>query len=392
MKRWDDGTVANGEPPLRTAGADTNGSGPSAEPTPVDAPTTEFKLDTAHEPEPKAAEEAPKAPTARATLAALATSIVSALAALAASIASAAPQAALLAKRWLTRLIEFRPSPLLTMAILGVVAALGIVGGLAHPNSAIGQACAIVFVPGLSIALGVVAHRWYSKQGPYQQSASTDYPTLDEQRSLRFIDDRLSAAQRHLQNGHIFGALIESVRAKTATELALGNAHQPSYHGEYGSATREPAAQAFFTDDDDEPSETTALATTVREPNEGSVARVEDQYTLIINRGSEHGVKSGMDFAVMSERGDRLIDPETGEVIGELPIEKLRVKVLDVHPKYSRAEIFRTSGALGSLATSLSKRQEISHEGPVGTTDLPEVTVNIGDKVRYVSPRRRAAR
>ena len=190
----------------------------------------------------------------------------------------------------------------------------------------------------------------------------------------------------------MFGALIESVRAKTATELALGNAHQPSYHGEYGSATREHAAQAFFTDDDDEPSETTALATTVREPNEGSVARVEDQYTLIINRGSEHGVKSGMDFAVMSERGARLIDPETGEVIGELPIEKLRVKVLDVHPKYSRAEIFRTSGALGSLATSLSKRQEISHEGPVGTTDLPEVTVNIGDKVRYVSPRRRAAR
>jgi hypothetical protein len=59
----------------------------------------------------------------------------------------------------------------------------------------------------------------------------------------------------------------------------------------------------------------------------GSVARVED--TLILNRGSEHGVEPGMIFAVLSDSGDPIIDPKTGEEIGRLPREKLRVKVFD---------------------------------------------------------------
>jgi hypothetical protein len=182
------------------------------------------------------------------------------------------------------------------------------------------------------------------------------------------------------------------------------------------------------------------------EPNEGSVARVEDQYTLIINRGSEHGVKPDMVFAVLAERGDPIIDPENGEAIGELPIEKLRVKVFDVQPKYSRAATFRTFApatptissltnlavlspgqqipgtrsaasdsakqlsepvAAESLSTSLSKlltaemenpsqvRQKIAYEAPTRPTEPPvrrEVTVNIGDKVREVAPVRRPAR
>ncbi|GAT11767.1 hypothetical protein H7I77_16210 [Mycolicibacterium novocastrense] len=80
--------------------------------------------------------------------------------------------------------------------------------------------------------------------------------------------------------------------------------------------------------------------TEARKPIEGSVARVEDQYTLIINRGAEHRVTEGMEFAVMSDDADQIIDPETGDVIGEEPGEKLRVRVYEVHPKYSRAETF----------------------------------------------------
>src|SRR6476646_4819462 len=80
--------------------------------------------------------------------------------------------------------------------------------------------------------------------------------------------------------------------------------------------------------------------TKVSKPIEGSVARVEDQYTLIINRGSDHGVTEGMEFAVMADDGDQIIDPETGDVIGELPSEKLRIRVFEVQPKYSRAETF----------------------------------------------------
>jgi hypothetical protein len=185
--------------------------------------------------------------------------------------------------------------------------------------------------------------------------------------------------------------------------------------------------------------------TTVNEPIRGSVARIEDQYTLIINRGAAHGVKPDMIFAVMADGGDEIVDPENGEVIGELPIEKLRVKVFDVQPKYSRAATFRTftpprsesiehwsrlrrpemsgmsgiasdlakqlygsgPGAFDSLSTALSGliaaeienpspvRQKIVYEAPAKSTEAPvrrEVTVNIGDKIQQVVADRRPAR
>lgn len=177
-----------------------------------------------------------------------------------------------------------------------------------------------------------------------------------------------------------------------------------------------------------------------RKPIEGSVARIEDQYTLIINRGSEHGVSDGMEFAVMADEGDEIVDPETGDVIGELPSEKLRIRVSEVHEKWSRAETFihyqpppvdmvspmgiggsvfgdkiKYSDIMGldvlksGLAKHLSSsgvydsigqivrsemanprpvRQQISNPKPQPPRKQPvrrEVTVNIGDKVREVS-------
>jgi hypothetical protein len=175
-------------------------------------------------------------------------------------------------------------------------------------------------------------------------------------------------------------------------------------------------------------------------PIEGSVARIEDQYTLIINRGSEQGVELGMEFAVMADEGDPIIDPENGDVIGELPTEKLRVRVFEVQPKFSRAETFvkyqpppviipsllsgtalgrafpngpnmagiagiesmvdklSTSGvfdtfgkiAAEEMANPRPVRQQIANPNPEPPKkEQPvrrEVTVNIGDKVRQIVP------
>src|SRR5882757_10996054 len=104
-----------------------------------------------------------------------------------------------------------------------------------------------------------------------------------------------------------------------------------------------------------------------RKPIEGSVARVEDQYTLIINRGSEHGVIDGMEFAVMADEGDEIVDPETGDVIGELPSEKLRIRVSEVHEKWSRAQTFvHYQPSPSSMSSAI---------GIAGTT--------FGDKLKY---------
>lgn len=110
------------------------------------------------------------------------------------------------------------------------------------------------------------------------------------------------------------------------------------------------------------------------QPIEGSVARVEDDYTLIINRGAEHGVEDDMLFAVLSDGGDPLIDPETGEVLDEFPVEKLRVRVSDVHPKYCRAVTFRSYMAppiLPSLSPSLGAK--IFGEKALGAPGLASI-------------------
>ena len=187
-----------------------------------------------------------------------------------------------------------------------------------------------------------------------------------------------------------------------------------------------------------------AKMTKARKPIEGSVARIEDQYTLIINRGSEHGVTDGMEFAVMADQGDEIIDPETGDVIGELPSEKLRIRVSEVHEKWSRAVTFvhyqpspvampspisaagmaafrdniswpggmadfaenanaglmkqlEGAGVFDVLSEAVKHemanprpvRQQISNPKPQPPKKQPvrrEVTVNIGDKVREIMP------
>lgn len=72
----------------------------------------------------------------------------------------------------------------------------------------------------------------------------------------------------------------------------------------------------------------------------GRVALIEDDYTLVINRGTEAGVAVGMVFAVNSSTGPMITDPESGRELGRLSREKLRVRVFDAQPLFARAHTF----------------------------------------------------
>ncbi|OBG87018.1 hypothetical protein A5699_20125 [Mycobacterium sp. E802] len=99
----------------------------------------------------------------------------------------------------------------------------------------------------------------------------------------------------------------------------------------------------------------------------GQVALIEDDYTLVINRGAEAGVVPGMVFSVHSDSDQVITDPETGRELGRLTREKLRVRVFDVQPLFSRAHTFaRTDDFYGLFqATAV-------------------VTVNVGDSLELV--------
>jgi hypothetical protein len=114
----------------------------------------------------------------------------------------------------------------------------------------------------------------------------------------------------------------------------------------------------------------------------GQVALVEDDYTLVINRGAEAGVESGMVFAVYSDAGQVITDPESGRELGRLGQEQLRVRVFDVHPLFARAHSFvRTDDFYGLLQIPFVGQQREHVEA---------VTVNVGDTVELVLNESRA--
>ncbi|MGE2731425.1 hypothetical protein ACQI4F_18270 [Mycolicibacterium vaccae] len=106
----------------------------------------------------------------------------------------------------------------------------------------------------------------------------------------------------------------------------------------------------------------------------GQVALIEDDYTLVINRGAEAGVTPGMIFAVSSGPPQVVTDPESGRELGRISREKLRVRVFDVQPLFARAHTFVDSADFrGLLALPFFEQAE---------EDV--VTVDIGDGVELV--------
>ena len=74
----------------------------------------------------------------------------------------------------------------------------------------------------------------------------------------------------------------------------------------------------------------------------GAVARILNSRELVLNRGSEHGVKTGMHFEVLAPEAENIEDPDSGEVLGSVDRPKVAVRIVQVQPKLSVARTFRS--------------------------------------------------
>jgi hypothetical protein len=81
--------------------------------------------------------------------------------------------------------------------------------------------------------------------------------------------------------------------------------------------------------------------TSITKAIEGKVASILNERELAINIGIEHRVKEGMKFKVLAEKPTEITDPETGQLLGELDREKVRVKVLEVKEKFSICRTYK---------------------------------------------------
>ena len=69
-----------------------------------------------------------------------------------------------------------------------------------------------------------------------------------------------------------------------------------------------------------------------------TIARIISPTRIVINRGSEHGVKKGQQMLVYSLEENEIKDPNTGESLGYLEIYKGTGKIIHVQEKMSILE------------------------------------------------------
>lgn len=88
---------------------------------------------------------------------------------------------------------------------------------------------------------------------------------------------------------------------------------------------------------------------------EGKVAAILSEREVAITVGARDGVKLGMRFKVVEPEGVPVSNPDTGEQLGVIQREKVRVEVTEVHERFSVCRTYRVKyvegGALGGASS-----------------------------------------
>lgn len=88
------------------------------------------------------------------------------------------------------------------------------------------------------------------------------------------------------------------------------------------------------------------------------VAKVRNEYSLVLNKGSKDGIKSGQRFLIYS-LGEEIIDPDTQKSLGQLEIVKGTGKVTHLQPTMATIQ--------SDMKTPLSKSiRRIKKKDPFG--------------------------
>lgn len=130
------------------------------------------------------------------------------------------------------------------------------------------------------------------------------------------------------------------------------------------------------------------------------VAKILDEYSLIINGGSVDGVEVNDTFNLLDKRGGDVYDPDTQEVIGQMDLIKGTVEVFEVQEKMSicsTPEIVKYN-----VFTNINnfKNQQYDIERERLHIDLSQVTgglrrsdepIRLGDAAKHIKKSRKVS-
>lgn len=136
------------------------------------------------------------------------------------------------------------------------------------------------------------------------------------------------------------------------------------------------------------------------DPIIGKIADIVDRHSVLVNKGDDAGVEVGMIFSVIGATGTAVRDPETGDDLGTLPIEKARIRVTEVYSKFCQAETYRvTEPAVAGLLSDILEAKWPGTTGEFGREyfkldvvpakqipDSNEVHIDVGDYVCELTP------
>ncbi|OBB29259.1 hypothetical protein A5792_20015 [Mycolicibacterium peregrinum] len=134
--------------------------------------------------------------------------------------------------RQLALAIDAVPPAVRVLALMGIFTLLGIVGAIALEGT-VALVCIVVVIPLCSTSLGVLGHRWYSGLGtqsvPRAAVPAAPAPVADLQRSIEYVDKKLTLALNAFGAERQQHAMIALFQAKTAVELTLGTEQDTAF-------------------------------------------------------------------------------------------------------------------------------------------------------------------
>jgi hypothetical protein len=128
-----------------------------------------------------------------------------------------------------------------------------------------------------------------------------------------------------------------------------------------------------------------------REPLRGKVAALLNERELVINLGTRDGVRPKMRFRVLAAQPFEVPDPDSGEPLGVIVREKVRVQVVEIHANLSICSTYEALRS-GRAVTPLRDVLDQPTVRTLRTSDrrhIPPITpaesyVRIGDVVEEV--------
>lgn len=126
----------------------------------------------------------------------------------------------------------------------------------------------------------------------------------------------------------------------------------------------------------------------------GKVVNVQDKFTVVVNVGSDHELKSGQKFLVVG-LGQTIVDPDTNQELERLEIVRGKAQVTHIQQKIATlrscdfdrgrdvTEIKKvTSRGLGVAASLFGPQDTVTESIKPGEERLKELTgVQVGDLI-----------